>query len=87
MEESATTKSKETRPLNLWDLNKGDHFVFEDQLSVELIFLGMDGMYAKVRAVSETINWVMCKQYDANSDFFAIMTHGNVIKVEGRDNG
>jgi hypothetical protein len=69
------------KPIFLWDLKRGDTFVFPDDPKVELIFLGMDGMYARVRAIDPEINKRMCAQYDAHSDFFAIMSPNAVTLV------
>jgi hypothetical protein len=67
--------------LYLWDLQRGDTFEFVDQPGVEMLFLGADGMYFKVRALDPDINKAMCARYDAHSDFFAIITVGEVVKI------
>jgi hypothetical protein len=67
--------------INLWHLRRGDTFVFDDDPETELVFLGMDGPYAKVRALDPERNRKLCAQYDAHSDFFAIMSDGLIRKV------
>lgn len=67
--------------VHLWDLSRGDTFVFPDDPKVELLFLGMDGMYARVKAMDPEINKRMCANYDAHSDFFAIMSPSPVRLV------
>lgn len=81
--------------MNLWELKRGMTFVFDDEPDKELIFLGMDGMYAKVRALDPEINKELCARYDANRrDFFCIMCTGTVtvrlpevLKDLGKPNG
>ncbi len=65
----------------IWDLKKGWTFRFKHDSKV-LVFLGMDGAYAKCRALDFETNKQMCKEYDATSDFFAIMVMDNVILVD-----
>jgi hypothetical protein len=64
--------------MNLWNLKRGITFVFDDDPKTELIFLGMDGFYAKVRALDPVKNKEMCARYDAGSYFFCIMSEGTV---------
>lgn len=65
--------------MTLLNLKINETFVFDDDPEIYLIFLGMDGMYAKVRALDPEINKEMCFRYDAGkSDFFAIMAYGTI---------
>jgi hypothetical protein len=67
--------------MKLWDLKRGDTFIFADDPKTELIFLKMDGFYAQVRALDPEKNEEMCARYDAGSDFFCISSENNVIPV------
>jgi hypothetical protein len=60
--------------MNLWNLKKGDVFVFDDDPDTQLLFLGWDGMYCKVQALDPEKNKEMCARYDAHSDFFALIS-------------
>jgi hypothetical protein len=56
-----------------WELKRGDTFVFDDDPETELVFIGLDTPYMKVRALDPEKHKEMCARYDANSDFFAVM--------------
>jgi hypothetical protein len=58
----------------LWELQKGWTFIFDDDPETELLFLGMDGFYAKVKALDPEKHKKLCASYDAGSDFFCIMS-------------
>ena len=67
---------------HLWDLKKDSVFLFEDRPNEPMRFLGMDGMYAKAQALDPKLNKELCAQYDARSDFFAVITWVPVILLD-----
>lgn len=68
--------------MQIFELKRGWTFQFDDRPGDIFVFLGMDGMYAKCRALDEVLNKKMCEQYDGGSSFFCLLAFASVTPVD-----